>query len=121
MYYIAAAKKQATLAKHGNVPNTCHIANQGWMAAVGDFVSGLFNGKQDPCEAYYTAVMVDPALEVGLVAAVMETFSSCIIVPARTTGEALGSFYVAVLEPLPWAWRLPVLLLSTLLLTVSAL
>merc|ERR1712227_52091 len=80
MYYIAAAKKQATLAKHGNVPYTCHIATQGWMAAV------------------------------------METFSSCIVIPAKTLGLALGSYYHSLLEPLPWVWKAPVLILATLIL-----
>ena len=98
------------------VPYTCHISNQGWMAAMGDFITGLFNGKQDPCEAYYTAAMVDPALEVGLVAAVMETFSSCIVIPAQTLGLALGSYYHSLLEPLPWVWKAPVLILATVIL-----
>ena len=114
LYYTAAAKKQATLAKLGNIPNSCLLEKQGWMAAVGDFVGGLLNGRQDPCEEYYTAAMVDPAWEVGLVAAVMETVSVCVIIPAETIGTAMGSYYTCLLQPLPWVWKLPVLLLATL-------
>ena len=116
LYYTAAAKKQATLAKLGNIPNSCLLEKQGWMAAVSDFVGGLFNGRQDPCEEYYTAAMVDPAWEVGLVAALMETVSVCVIIPAETVGTAMGSYYTCLLQPLPWVWKLPVLLLATLTL-----
>ena len=115
LYYVAAAKKQATLAKHTNVPNMCRIEQQGWIAAVGDFVTGMFNGKHDPCEDYYTAAMVDPALEVGLVTAVMETMSSCILVPAQTLGTALGSYYCNLLLPLPLVWKIPVMILATVI------
>ena len=38
MYYTAAAKKQAILAKHAAIPQTCHIASQGWLPALSDFV-----------------------------------------------------------------------------------
>ena len=116
MYYTAAAKKQAILAKHTYIPQTCHIASQGWLPAIGDFVSGLFNGHKDPCEDYYTAAMVDPALEVGLVAAIMETFSSCLVIPAQTLGLTIGSFYHNILEPLPWVWKAPGLILATVLI-----
>ena len=53
------------------------------MAGAVDFVGGLFNGVEDPCEAYYTAVMVHPALEVGVVTAIVETFSVCLVVPGK--------------------------------------
>ena len=114
LYYIAAAKKQATLAKLAHIPHSCLLERQGWLPAAQHFVMGLFNGRQDPCEDYYTAAMVDPAWEVGLVAAVMETASVCVIIPAETVGTALGSYYTCLLQPLPWVWRLPVLLLATL-------
>ena len=116
LYYTAAAKKQAILAKHAHIPQTCHISRQGWLPAIGDFVSGLFNGHKDPCEDYYTAAMVDPALEVGLVAAIMETFSSCLVIPAKSLGFAIGSFYHNILEPLPWVWKAPGLILATVLI-----
>ena len=116
LYYTAAAKKQAILAKHAHVPSSCYIEKQGYLAALTDFVSGLFNGRQDPCEDYYTAVMVDPALEVGLVTALMETLSSCLVIPAQSLGLALGQYYTSVLQPLPWVWKLPVMILATLII-----
>ena len=121
LYYTAAAKKQAVLAKHATVPRACHIERQGWLAAAGDLVAGLFSGRADPCEDYYTAAMVDPAWEVGLVTALMETVSSCLVIPAQTCGLALGSFYLHILEPLPWVWKAPVLVLATVVVLFSLL
>ena len=115
-YYTAAAKKQATLAKHANVPNSCLLEKQGWISAARQILVGLFDGKVDPCEAYYTAAMVDPAFEVGLISAFIETFSVCIVLPAQTLGLALGSYYNNLLEPLPWFWKVPVLVMATILL-----
>merc|ERR1739838_197051 len=59
--------------------------------------------------------MVDPAFEVGLISAVIETFSVCIVLPAQTLGLALGSYYTCLLEPLPWVWKIPVLVLATIM------
>jgi len=120
-YYKACARKQATLAKLGSVPKSCLVENQGWLAAGRDFVRGLFNGVEDPCEAYYTAAMVDPAFEVGLLHAVMETLSVCLVIPARTVGQSLGSYYNSILAPVPLMWKVPVLVLATLLLVLLLL
>ena len=76
------SRKAATLSKH-QANSGCLLEKQGWVAGAWDFVGGLFNGVEDPCEAYYTAVMVHPALEVGLVTAIVETFSVCLVVPGR--------------------------------------
>ena len=65
MYMNAAAKKQATLARLGNVPMTCLLEKQGWASAGAEFVKSLFNKKMDPCEEYYAAAMVDPLWEVS--------------------------------------------------------
>ena len=77
LYYKACARKQATLAKHANAATKgCLLEKQGWLAATKDFLGGLFSGVEDPCEAYYTAAMVDPAWEVGLIDAFVESFSA---------------------------------------------
>jgi len=79
-------------------------------------LGGLLNGVEDPCEAYYTAAMVDPAFEVGPITAIVETFTVCLVVPARACGECFGSFYTQLLQPLPYIWKIPVLVLATLVL-----
>jgi len=104
-YQKACAKKQATLAKLSSVPKSCLVEKQGWLSAGKDFITGIFNGVEDPCEAYYKALMVDPAIEVGFVHAVMETLSVCLIIPARSIGEALGALYKNAMAPLPFVWK----------------
>lgn len=117
LYYKACAKKQATLAKHATAATaSCLLEKQGWLAATKDFIGGLFNGVEDPCEAYYTAAMVDPAFEVGPLIAIVETFTVCLVVPGKACGEGLGSFYTQLLHPLPYVWKIPVLILATLVL-----
>jgi hypothetical protein len=43
---------------------SCRLERTGYVDAVTDFFSGLWNGKTDPCEEYYIATMVDPFFEV---------------------------------------------------------
>ena len=122
LYYKACARKQATLAKHANAATkSCLLEKQGWLAATKDFLGGLFNGVEDPCEAYYTAAMVDPAWEVGLLDAFVETFSVCLVAPGKVCGESLASFYTHLLQPLPVLWKMPIMVLATILLVVMLL
>ena len=53
LYQLAVAKKQATLLRLGDVPQTCLVERQGWLSAVRDFVTG--GGQAAKCEAYYEA------------------------------------------------------------------
>ena len=74
-YWKAVAKKEAILAKHGPNIKNCRLENRGVADSITDFFSGLFNGKDDPCEEYYRAALVDPAFEVNLVHALVESVS----------------------------------------------
>merc|ERR1719432_294882 len=122
LYYKASARKHATLAKHANAATKgCLLEKQGWLAATKDFLGGLFNGVEDPCEAYYTAAMVDPAWEVGLIDAFVESFSVCLVAPSRACGESLASFYTHLLQPLPLLWKMPIMVLATILIVVVLL
>ena len=42
------------------------LEKRGYAGSVSAWLSGLFNGQEDPCEEYYRAAMVDPAFEVCL-------------------------------------------------------
>jgi len=122
LYYKACARKQATLAKHANAATkACLLEKQGWLAATKDFLGGLFNGVEDPCEAYYTAAMVDPAWEVGMLDAFVETFSVCLVAPGKACGESLAGFYTHLLQPLPVLWKMPIMILATILIVVLLL
>ena len=94
---------------------------RGWVSVLWDLARGLISRVEDPCEAYYTAVMVDPVLEVNLLTVILETASVCLVIPAKTLGESLGAFISHLLVPLPGLWKLPVLLLLSSLLIVTLL
>jgi len=124
LYQEACALKHATLAKHATVAaKGCQglLDEQGWFSTVKDFLGGLFKGVEDPCEAYYLAALVDPAWEVGLQDAFVETVSVFLVAPGRACGESLAGFYSQLLEPLPLLWQLPIIGLATLLLVVLLL
>lgn len=113
-YYTVAAKKQAVLSKFAKVPTSCLLEKQGWFSAAKSLFTSLIRDTDDPCEDYYTAAMVDPAFEVSLFGAVIETFSVFIVLPAQTFGTAFGCYYSNLLEPLPWLWKVPVLVTATM-------
>jgi hypothetical protein len=121
LYYQAAAKKQATLARLGNVPGSCRIEKQGWGRATVDFVRGLFNNVADPCEEYYAAAMVDPLWEVSILDAITETVCRLVVRPVEALGTALGRFFTNVIDPIPFAWKLPILILCVLILVIALL
>ena len=72
---------------------------------------------EDPCEAYYLAALVDPAWEVGMEDAFVETVSVFLVAPGKACGESLAQ----LLEPLPLLWKLPTISLATFLLVVFLL
>lgn len=72
---------------------------------------------EDPCEAYYLAALVDPAWEVGMEDAFVETVSVFLVAPGKACGESLAQ----LLEPLPLLWKLPIISLATFLLVVFLL
>ena len=120
LYQEACALKHATLVKHATVAAKgcqCQLDEQGWFSTVKDFLGGLFYGVEDPCEAYYLAAFVDPAWEVGMEDAFVETVSVFLVAPGKACGESLAQ----LLEPLPLLWKLPTISLATFLLVVFLL
>ena len=65
--------------------------------------------------------MVDPAWEVGLLDAFVETFSVCLVAPGKACGQSLAGFYTHLLQPLPVIWKMPIIVLATVLLVVMLL
>ena len=124
LYQEACALKYATLAKHATLAvKGCqgHLDEQGWFSTVTDFLGGMFNGVEDPCEEYYLAALVDPAWEIGLQDAFVDTLSVFLVAPGSAFGESLAGFYSQLLEPLPLLWQLPIIGLATILLVVLLL
>ena len=65
--------------------------------------------------------MVNPILEVTPVTALTEMASQFVLRPLNVLGKQVGAFYTNLLEPLPWVWKLPVLILATLIIIVLIL
>ena len=73
------------------------------------------------CEAYYEALLVNPILEVTPITALTEMVSQFVLRPLNVLGQHLGNFYANLLEPLPWVWKLPVLLVATTIIVIVIL
>jgi len=120
LYQEACALKHATLAKHATAAaKGCQ--DQGWLLEAKNLLEGFFSGVDDPCEAYYLAALVDPAWEIGIQDAFVETVSVFLVAPGKACGESLAGFYSQLLEPLPLVWQLPIIGFGTHLLVVVLL
>ena len=64
---------------------------------------------------------MNPILEVTPITALTEMVSQFVLRPLNVLGQHLGNFYANLLEPLPWVWKLPVLLLATTIIVVVIL
>jgi len=119
-YWKAVAKKESILAKHGPNMINCRLEKRGYVGSVSAWLSGLFNGQEDPCEEYYRAAMVDPAFEVNLVHALVESLSQLMGVLGGL-GKAMGHFVTNFLAPLPLVFKVPALLVGGVLLVLLVL
>ena len=108
LYSLQIAVKQMAMMNYMK----CKAERQGLLVSVRDFTLGLLYGLHDPCEDYYTAAVVDPALEVGFDTAIMETCSLFL----QSLGLGVGKYYFNIITPLPFIWKIPVIIVSTILL-----
>ena len=102
MYKVALSKKQATLQRLGDVPQMCLIEKKGWISAISDAFYGVIGVKENKCEAYYEALMVDPLWEVTPLKAITETVSQFVLRPVEMCGGSLGVFFNEI-----WWLRIP--------------
>ena len=64
---------------------------------------------------------MNPILEVTPITALTEMVSQFVLRPLNVLGQHLGNFYANLLEPLPWVWKLPVLLVATTIIVIVIL
>ena len=112
LYQLAVAKQQATLSRLSHIPDTCQ--KESWFSAL----TSIFQGESETakCDAYYSALLVNPVLEATPIRALTEMLSLFILRPLQLLGESLGIYYKTLLDPLPLVWKIPCLLLGTLVL-----
>jgi len=119
-YWKLVAKKEAVMAKYGLAMMNCRLEKKGYAGSFAEFLSGLWNGVEDPCEEYYKAAMVDPFLEVNLLHALVESVNQLLTVLGGL-GQALGQFVTNFLAALPLVWKLPCLLIGAVLVLMMCM
>ena len=112
LYQLAMAKQQATLSRLSHIPDTCQ--KQSWYSAI----TNIFHGESEAtqCDAYYSALLVNPVLEATPIRALTEMISLFVLRPLQLLGESLGIYYKTLLDPLPLVWKIPCLLAGTFFL-----
>ena len=112
LYQLAVAKQQATLSRLSHIPDTCQ--RQSWYSAL----TNIFHGESEAsqCDAYYSALLVNPVLEATPIRALTEMISLFVLRPLQLLGESLGIYYKTLLDPLPLVWKIPCLLSGTFFL-----
>ncbi|XP_072367513.1 chloride channel CLIC-like protein 1 isoform X1 [Scyliorhinus torazame] len=115
LYKTAFAKRQADFAKlQLDKPMCTGVQNMDWKGSLAEWFRRTWTLENDPCEAYYKALLVDPILEVPPTKALMLTMTSVITEPLKHIGQPIGQFFRDLLKDLPWFWQFPVTLLVIL-------
>ncbi|XP_038650733.1 chloride channel CLIC-like protein 1 isoform X2 [Scyliorhinus canicula] len=118
-FLTAFAKRQADFAKlQLDKPMCTGVQNMDWKGSLAEWFRRTWTLENDPCEAYYKALLVDPILEVPPTKALMLTVTSMITEPLKHIGQPIGQFFRDLLKDLPWLWQFPVAL--TVILAVVA-
>ena len=112
LYQLAVAKQQATLSRLSNIPDSCQ--KQTWFSAFTNMLQG--ESEAAKCDAYYSALLVNPVLEATPIRALTEMLSVFVMRPLQLLGESLGIYYKTLLDPLPLVWKIPILFTGTIFL-----
>merc|ERR1711894_663211 len=102
LYQLAVAKQQATLSRLSHIPDTCQ--KESWYSTL----TNIFQGESEAakCDAYYSALLVNPVLEATPIKALIEMLSMFVLRPLQLLGESLGIYYKTLLDPLPLMWKI---------------
>ena len=99
----------------------CLVEKQGWFNSLSDAFYGVLGVKDNKCEVYYEALMVDPFWEVTPLVAVSETLSQFVLRPLEMCGASLGTFFNEILAPMPLLWKIPVLIIGMIIILLVLL
>ncbi|XP_067893695.1 chloride channel CLIC-like protein 1 isoform X2 [Heterodontus francisci] len=119
LYKTAFAKRQANVAKlQLDKPMCTGVQDMDWRGSLVEWYRRTWTLQEDPCEAYYEALLVDPFLEIPPTKALMLTITTLITEPLKHIGEPISQFFRDLLKDLPWMLQFPVIL--TVVLAVVA-
>ena len=115
MYKKSWAAKHATLMSSGTVPPECHPQQMSWLQSLQYTARHAMSGT-DRCGEYHEAIMVDPLYEVNPLTAAVDLLTNLLLHPMSALGGQVGKMFAGLLENVPFFWRVPVLLLFTMML-----
>ncbi|KAM8930641.1 chloride channel CLIC-like protein 1 [Pelodytes ibericus] len=109
LYKVAFAERQAELAKMDNFDSSCS-EKASWSEGLVDWLKSSVTFRNDPCEEYFKALMVNPALMVPPTKALALTFTDFVTEPLKHIGKGIGEFMRALLSEIPLLFQVPVLI-----------
>jgi len=115
MYKKSWAAKHATLMSSGTVPPECHPQQMSWLQSLQYTARHAMSGT-DRCGEYHEAIMVDPLYEVNPLTAAVDLLTNLLLHPMSALGGQMGKMFAGLLENVPFFWRVPVLLVFTMML-----
>ncbi|XP_056379470.1 chloride channel CLIC-like protein 1 isoform X3 [Hyla sarda] len=118
LYKVAFAERQAELAKNQKFDDNCG-EKISWSESLIDWWRGVATFRNDPCEEYFKALMINPVLMVPPTKALALTFTDFVTEPLKHVGKAMGEFLNGFLAEIPALYQLLVLILLMAIILVS--
>ncbi|XP_040264376.1 chloride channel CLIC-like protein 1 isoform X1 [Bufo bufo] len=118
LYKVAFAERQAELTKMHKFDGSCG-EKISWSESLFEWWKGASTFQNDPCEEYFKALMISPALMVPPTKALALTFTDFITEPLKHVGKAIGEFLKGLLSEIPVFYQLLVLILIAVIIIAS--
>jgi len=115
LFKMTWAAKHSKLLQSGNVPPECRPKEMTWLQTLQSSTRAMFSSV-DRCEEYHKTIMVDPIYEINPLTALVDLLTKLLLHPLSSLGSEVGLMFSSLLEPIPWFWKVPVLLVFVLLL-----
>uniref|UniRef100_A0A8C5QGI4 Chloride channel CLIC-like protein 1 n=1 Tax=Leptobrachium leishanense TaxID=445787 RepID=A0A8C5QGI4_9ANUR len=109
LYKVAFAERQAELAKMHKYDSSCDQKIT-WTEGLFDWIKSSVSFRNDPCEEYFKALVINPVLMVPPTKALALTFTDFITEPLKHIGKGIGEFLHAMLKEIPIVLQIPVLI-----------
>lgn len=113
LYKVEFAQRQADVAKMEKFDSKCS-EKVDWANSLTEWMTRLWSVQNDPCDDYYKALLVNPALMVPPTKALALTFTHFVTEPLKHVGQGIGEFIKELLKELPLLYHVPVLIVMAL-------
>ncbi|XP_059144996.1 chloride channel CLIC-like protein 1 [Physella acuta] len=121
MYQVELAEQERIFLD--KMAKSCPQPDEGIWSAVKSFLSSTFKFKDNKCQKYYQAMLVNPVTKVSPMEAIAVAVVKTVVAPAGIVGQAISDFLTALLKDLPFHFQLivPVLLIVLPLFTLAVI